>query len=164
MKYYYVKNGQQAGPVEESELIGLGVTQDTLVWCNGMAEWTKAGKVSALAYLFATPSHPVEESAAYSNGQPNAGVTSTYPVSAKWLVFSILAICWCSFFGIPGIIWWARARAKYNQGKYEEAANAAYVSQKWAKIGFWIGLAQLIIYIIIEIIAIGTASSYSYYY
>ena len=162
MKYYYVKNGQQAGPVEESELIGLGVTQDTLVWCNGMAEWTKAGKVSALAYLFATPSHPVEESAAYSTGQPNAGVTSTYPVSAKWLVFSILAICWCSFFGIPGIIWWARARTKYNQGKYEEAASAAGVSEKWAKIGFWIGLAQVIMYMICVIA--NAVGSQPYYY
>ena len=162
MKYYYVKNGQQAGPVEESELIGLGVTQDTLVWCNGMAEWTKAGKVSALAYLFATPSHPVEESAAYSNGQPNAGVTSTYPVSAKWLVFSILAVCWCSYFGIPGIVWWAISRSRYGQGKYEEAANAAYVSEKWAKIGFWIGLAQVIIYLICVIA--NAVGSQSYYY
>lgn len=43
MKWFYVENGQQAGPVEESDfpqLIGLGkLRPDTLVWREGMANW-----------------------------------------------------------------------------------------------------------------------------
>lgn len=164
MKYYYVKDGQPAGPVEESELIGLGVNSDTLVWCNGMAEWTKAGKVSALAYLFAPTQSSAGENTAYSGGQPYVGASDVAQVRPKWLVFSILALCWCSFFGIPGIIWWSKSRAYYSQGKYDEAMNAAVVSMKWAKIGFRIGLAQLIIYVISVMIESAATASYSYYY
>jgi uncharacterized RDD family membrane protein YckC len=43
MKWYYVENGQQAGPVEETEfpqLSRLGkLRADTLMWHEGMANW-----------------------------------------------------------------------------------------------------------------------------
>lgn len=43
MKWYYVENGQQAGPVEETEfpqLVHLGkLRADTLVWREGLANW-----------------------------------------------------------------------------------------------------------------------------
>ncbi|HYG35210.1 MAG TPA: RDD family protein, partial [Clostridia bacterium] len=43
MMWYYVENGQQAGPVEDSqlqELVRLGrVQSDTLVWREGMTNW-----------------------------------------------------------------------------------------------------------------------------
>lgn len=43
MKWFYVENGQQAGPVEEDQLPALvqsgKVNRDTLVWHEGMAAW-----------------------------------------------------------------------------------------------------------------------------
>src|SRR5688572_31311244 len=43
MKWYYVENGQQAGPVEEAQLAELiqsgRLRADTLVWHEGMAAW-----------------------------------------------------------------------------------------------------------------------------
>lgn len=43
MVWYYVKDGARQGPVDESEfnrLVGQAVVKpDTLVWCEGMAEW-----------------------------------------------------------------------------------------------------------------------------
>jgi uncharacterized RDD family membrane protein YckC len=43
MQWYYADNGQQAGPVEESEFPGLlragKLTPETLVWREGMANW-----------------------------------------------------------------------------------------------------------------------------
>src|SRR5438034_489388 len=45
MKWYYVDNGQQAGPVEEtgfSELMQLGkLRADTLVWREGLVNWER---------------------------------------------------------------------------------------------------------------------------
>lgn len=45
MTWYYVLNGQQAGPVEDSELQGLAaygaITSDTLVWRAGMPNWAQ---------------------------------------------------------------------------------------------------------------------------
>ena len=48
MKWYYVENGQQAGPVEETELPQLlragTLRADTLVWREGMANWESFSK------------------------------------------------------------------------------------------------------------------------
>ena len=57
--YHVEQNGQQAGPYSVPQIqqgIGSGqVTADTLVWTNGMAAWTRAGDVAALANFFAAP-------------------------------------------------------------------------------------------------------------
>jgi uncharacterized RDD family membrane protein YckC len=43
MQWYYADQGKQAGPVDEArldELVASGVVrEDTLVWCDGMADW-----------------------------------------------------------------------------------------------------------------------------
>lgn len=58
--YHVAINGQQAGPFDQAALSAKArsgeLTRDTLVWCAGMAGWTKAGEVSELAGVFgATP-------------------------------------------------------------------------------------------------------------
>ena len=59
-KYFAAVGGQQAGPFDAAGLkqqIAAGsVTKETLVWSEGMAEWTAAGDVAAVASMFgATP-------------------------------------------------------------------------------------------------------------
>lgn len=43
MKWYYAKDGQQMGPIEDSELASLVTSRvigaTTLVWCEGMTQW-----------------------------------------------------------------------------------------------------------------------------
>ncbi len=57
--YHVASGGQQMGPYTVAQLqqaAGQGqLTPDTLVWSAGMAAWTPAGQVAALAALFATP-------------------------------------------------------------------------------------------------------------
>ena len=49
MNWYYVDNGQQAGPVDDAALEALvasgKVKPDTLVWHEGMAAWTAYGQI-----------------------------------------------------------------------------------------------------------------------
>ena len=53
MQYYYSLDGQdKKGPVDESQLISLGVKRDTLVWSENMNDWTPAGNVPALNRYF----------------------------------------------------------------------------------------------------------------
>jgi uncharacterized RDD family membrane protein YckC len=51
MKWYYVEQGQQAGPVEESQLEELRnsgrIQPSTLVWHEGMANWTPYSEARA---------------------------------------------------------------------------------------------------------------------
>ncbi|UFZ02009.1 DUF4339 domain-containing protein [Bradyrhizobium ontarionense] len=50
--WYYAAQGQQQGPVSESELRDLiargALTAETLVWSDGMAGWEKAGRIPGL--------------------------------------------------------------------------------------------------------------------
>ena len=53
MKQYYYSDGQQQiGPISKEDLKLKGITKETLVWCDGLNEWTKAGSVDDLADLF----------------------------------------------------------------------------------------------------------------
>ena len=51
MKYYIAENGQQAGPFEPNELLMHGLTVNSLVWCEGMVNWTSASQVPELMAL-----------------------------------------------------------------------------------------------------------------
>lgn len=49
MEYFIIdKNGQQAGPFSLAQLIQQGITPETLVWKQGMEDWTPAWKVEEL--------------------------------------------------------------------------------------------------------------------
>lgn len=59
MKTYYYSDGQQQiGPLSKEELQSKGITKDTLVWREGLTEWTKAGNVEELVDLFPTTPTP----------------------------------------------------------------------------------------------------------
>lgn len=58
-EFYYSKNDQQIGPVSIAELKNLGISKDTLVWCEGFDGWKEAGNVPELAELFKTMPPPL---------------------------------------------------------------------------------------------------------
>lgn len=51
--YFYIDaNKQQRGPFSFSELLQQNIQTNTMVWCSGMTDWTEAGTINDLAYLF----------------------------------------------------------------------------------------------------------------
>lgn len=48
MKYFTIENNQQQGPFTIYELRDRNLSSDTLVWAEGMAEWTPAWQVKEL--------------------------------------------------------------------------------------------------------------------
>lgn len=55
MQYYFVNASlQQEGPIEVSEFAAHGITAQTLVWREGLKEWTAAGDVEELQSLWQT--------------------------------------------------------------------------------------------------------------
>ena len=60
--YHVANNGQPTGPFDIATLTTMAangtLTQDSLVWKQGMSEWTAAGKVSDLSSVFDTSSMP----------------------------------------------------------------------------------------------------------
>ncbi len=65
--YFVAVGGQQTGPFDAQTLssqVGSGrLTAQTLVWTQGMAQWTAAGQVPALASLFANVPPPLPPNA-----------------------------------------------------------------------------------------------------
>lgn len=49
MQYYIAINNQQLGPFPEEQLVANGMTANTLVWTQGMAQWLPASQVPELA-------------------------------------------------------------------------------------------------------------------
>ena len=57
MKYFIIENNQQAGPFSIYELKDKGLASDTLVWTEGMKDWTPAWQVDELKnFLYNTTS------------------------------------------------------------------------------------------------------------
>ena len=49
-QYYIIRNDQQAGPYTLEELAAMEITPDTMVWSEGMTDWTPAHQVNAVSY------------------------------------------------------------------------------------------------------------------
>ena len=162
MDYYIVINGQKAGPFPESELLNHGLTANTPVWCEGMADWQNASTVPALAHFFNAP----QPTPCYQTPTPNyAPGQPTYqnaPIPPKsWLVESILVTLFCCLpLGIVGIIKASSVTSLYSAGNYAGAEQASKDAGRWTKIGFLCGAIGIILYVIF-IVIIGVGSAFS---
>ena len=58
-KYFYEKNKEQFGPVDFEVLMTLDIKRDTLIWYEGLNDWTKAIELDDLAVLFQTVPPPM---------------------------------------------------------------------------------------------------------
>ncbi len=74
--------------------------------------------------------------------------TNTCPKT--WMAESILVTIFCCLpFGIAGIVYAAKVSTLYATGKYEEAEAASKNAGKWTKIGFFVGIAVIIFYMLV---------------
>jgi len=82
-----------------------------------------------------------------------------------WLLESILVTLFCCLpFGIAGIVNASKVESRFYSGDTEGAARAAADAARWTKIGFWIGLAVAILYLLYIVFVVGMfASSMSSY-
>lgn len=65
MKYYFINTAnQQEGPIDVHEFASHGVTDQSFVWREGMADWKRAGDCDELKSFFEAPAtqiHPAAE-------------------------------------------------------------------------------------------------------
>ena len=68
--WYYEQNGNRMGPVDEATMRGLiadrSISIDTLVWTNGMANWTPLQQTQLAAGLPVPPPSPYPVPPAYN--------------------------------------------------------------------------------------------------
>lgn len=51
MEYFIIENGQQTGPFSDNQLAAKRISPDTLVWKQGMTDWTPAWQVEELKQI-----------------------------------------------------------------------------------------------------------------
>ncbi len=79
------------------------------------------------------------------------------PMPKNWLVESILVTVLCCLpLGIVGIVFASQVQSKYAAGDFTGAKNASDQAGKFTKIGFFLGLGVIALYII-AIFAFGVA-------
>src|ERR1700722_16655107 len=67
----------------------------------------------------------------------------------NWLVESILVTLFCCLpFGIVGIVFSSQVNAKWASGDYAGAQRASQDAGKWVKVGFFVGLALCVLYLV----------------
>ena len=67
----------------------------------------------------------------------------------NWLVESILVTLFCCLpFGVAGIVFAAQVNSKWAAGDYDGAMRASKDAGRWTKIGFFVGLGVIILYLI----------------
>ena|SRR5690606_866060 len=72
----------------------------------------------------------------------------------NWLVESILVTILCCLpFGIVGIIYAAGVNSKYDAGNYADALESSRQAGKWTKIGFFVGIAVILLYVLFVVSA-----------
>ncbi len=80
-QYFLIRDNQRLGPFEPEQLLQNGMTHDSLVWCQGMSNWTKASEVADLAFAFAPPmpQEPAQPVPPPAPAQPAAPAQSAQP-------------------------------------------------------------------------------------
>jgi uncharacterized RDD family membrane protein YckC len=105
MLWYYARNGQRFGPVEETELqrlAGTGQLSGTdLVWKPGLPEWQPAGQMPELASLFRSfappPPPPPPPPAEFSPYAPPAAPLTAPPTYLAPMFGATTAVDYASF-------------------------------------------------------------------
>ena len=138
-EYYYIDSSKnRIGPMAFEDLIKVGLYPNTPIWSEGMSDWTAAGNVEELKFLFA------------QNFAQQPPQNDGYPVGDKpnnWLVWAILITLFCCLpFGIAAIIYASQVDGHWNGGRYEEAYRAAKKAKQFTLIGVFSGIIFSLIY------------------
>jgi hypothetical protein len=130
IQWYYGTQGQQQGPVTETELRQLMaqgvVTRETLVWRDGLAEWKPMGDVAELL------APPLGAAAAMAYTQQAAyGVVPQCGLAIASMVCGIVSLLTCYVHGlaaIPAIICGHMAMKKIRESEVPMAGRGMAIA------------------------------------
>lgn len=155
-QYYIIRNDQPAGPYTIEELAAMGITPDTIVWAEDIADWIPAYQVNELNSLFASttaqvppyqvPYRQATEAPSYNTTVPKARPSVRPPMPPTYLVWSILVTIFLSrIIGIIAIVYSIQVSSRYYAGNYEGAAYASRQARLWVRIPAYIFLGLFLV-------------------
>lgn len=128
-----------------------GLTPDTLVWSEGMTEWTRIADIPELSRYLAPPAP------GYGGYGTQYGPNMPMYKPDSNLVWAILTTILCCLpTGIYAIVCASKVDSLWNQGLYAEAQRMSKQAKLWSWIGAGVGLFFSIIYCFIYGVAIAS--------
>lgn len=150
--YYIMPDNRRGGPVLPERFAEKGITVDTLVWKQGMDDWTPAGKIEELKpYVMPSVGSAEDKYEQSLSSKPNRTHTMYFngnalPKPDNNMLGAVLStICCCVPLGIVAIIKASKVNTLYYSGKYEEAVLMADSARKWS---IWALVAGVVVSII----------------
>lgn len=152
MSEYYILNGsEQQGPYTIDQLRGR-VTPQTYVWREGLADWVQAINLPELSGLL------VPEGAI---PPPTEGQTITTKPKDYLVESIIVTLVCCLVFGILGIVYSVQANSAFSSGNITAANEFSAKAKQWVTYGFWCGIAEAGIGLLLFIIVVASGMSLS---
>ena len=139
MTYYYYTDGKERfGPFTIDQLKDRIITPETLVWKEGMSDWSPAKYLRDLDEIFYTSPYT-------STGLPEIRNYDNEKPPKTWLVESILVTMFCCpfIFGIMGILQSSKVETLWLRGDRIGARDASREAAMWLRIGL---IVSLVIY------------------
>ena len=154
-EYFYIDvNGNQVGPCQLSDLIGV-INFDTMVWTSELTDWVQARNVAELAdalnaYQTQQNAYQQQPRQQPTNQQPpRQQRPATRPKPDNYLVLSIISVFFCCIpLSIAAIIYAIKVDEYWSKGDYESAYDA---SNKAKKLLIWSAVATAILTIAVII-------------
>lgn len=149
MDYYILLGNERRGPYSREALRDMRITAATLLWREGLTDWTPAGGLPEL-YDILEPATGAQQYAA----EPAP------PMPKTWLAESILVTLLCCLpCGVVGIIYAAQVSSRYAAGDYDAAAHDSRIAGLWTKIGFFSVLILYVVGGLVYLLAFGIAGA-----
>lgn len=143
--YYYLDAaGNKIGPVDKSLLTRVGVTRNTLVWCEGMTQWLPAENVPDLMDIF-----PPSVAGSHSSSSNHVPMP---PQSYMWLAILTTLLC-CLPTGIVSIVYASKVDSCWNVGDYEGAYKNSRYARNWGIAGALSSVIVALAYIVLIMVA-----------
>lgn len=153
-QYFYSDGLEKHGPYSLEELKAKRLYRRTLVWHHPREKWIPASEYPELQDSLRDDPPPTE-TPGYTSSTQSQSYSGDRKLPRTWLVESILVTIFCCLpFGIVGIVNAARVETRYSCGDIDGAIRSSKEAGKWTQIGFWIGVAVIVIYAVVMVFAI----------
>lgn len=175
-KFYFIRNGQQIGPIEAEQLAHENITPQTMVWRQGMEDWKEARLLPELDFLWQNNANngasgvppfqapPRQQPFAPQNNTPyntyaNGGIPPKCPPT--YLAFAIIVTIFCTWpLGIPAIINATRVEKAYNQGDFAGAERFSKAARSWSIASMAVAVALVLLWGVIVFFSAVLDSAY----
>ena len=160
-RYFYIDySGKQKGAFTPDELKQENIQRETMVWTQGMTDWTRADQVTDLNFLFTNavssdnpktpPPTAIYHTQSYYNPAANMERPKSYMIESLLVTLLPFFICGSvlSLLGVIAIVYASQVDSYIHMNRWEEAKESSAKARKWYKITFWLSIGWVIILIL----------------